>query len=81
MGPSGTDWATEDLAVAAELIQAVAVEVVVAAAVVEKLLRMKYLVRLMDEEGEVVEVEGVVVGVVVGQVKELLAVTKEAVPI
>lgn len=78
MGPSGTDWATEDLAVAAELIQAVAVEVVVAAAVVEKLLRMKYLVRLMDEEGEVVEVEGVVV---VGQVKELLAVTKEAVPI
>lgn len=80
MGPSGTDWATEDLAVAAELIQAVAVEVVVAAAVVEKLLRMKYLVRLMDEEGEVVEVEGVVVGVV-GQVKELLAVTKEAVPI
>jgi len=81
VGPSGTDWATEDLAVAAELIQAVAVEVVVAAAVVEKLLRMKYLVRLMDEEGEVVEVEGVVVGVVVGQVKELLAVTKEAVPI
>lgn len=81
MGPSGTDWATEDLAVAAELIQAVAVEVVVAAAVVEKLLRMKYLVRLMDEEGEVVEVEGVVVGVMVGQVKELLAVTKEAVPI